>query len=167
MTLKRINQIFGCIMLAFFVYIAWVARTTLRYWMVGATIGPGPGFFPFWIAIILAGLSLYWIVQITIRPGEAMPDGFIPTREGGTKVLVVFADMALFTATANLFGFPIAMFIFLFVMLVVLGHRGLRNTAYHVLFALVGTLFFTYLFGHWLEVSFPKASIGILKSLGL
>ncbi len=167
MTLKRINQIFGCIMLAFFVYIAWLARTTLRYWMVGATVGPGPGFFPFWIAIILSGLSLYWIFQITIGPGEAMPEGFIPDREGGIKVLLVFADMVLFTTTANLFGFSIAMFIFILVMLVVLDHPDLRKGIYHVLFALAGTLFFAYLFGQWLEVAFPKASIGILKSLGL
>ena len=167
MALKRINQIFGCIMLVFFVYIARVARTTLRYWMVGAVVGPGPGFFPFWIAVILAGLSLYWVVQVTIQPGEAMPEGFIPTREGGMKVLLVFADMVLFATTTNFFGFQIAMFIFLFVMLVVLGRRNLRNVFYHVLFALAGTLFFTYLFGHWLEVAFPKASIGILKSLGL
>ncbi len=167
MTLKCINQIFGCIMLAFFVYIAWVARTTLRYWMVGATVGPGPGFFPFWVAILLAGLTLYWIIQITIRPGEATPEGFVPTREGGIKILFVFADMVLFVATANLFGFPVAMFIFLMVMLLALGRRDLLHAIYDMLFALAGTLFFTYLFGRWLEVAFPKTSIGILKSLGL
>jgi putative tricarboxylic transport membrane protein len=166
MTMKRINQLFGCILLIFFLFMGYTARTTLRYWTEGAITGPGPGYFPFWICMILAALSLYWLVQITIRSGEEIPKNFVPSREGGIIILFVFLAMLLFTAIVNQTGFPVAMFIFNVVMVAALGKHNLRNMIYNVIFSLAVTAFFTILFGRWLEVAFPKAEMGIFKALG-
>ena len=127
MSMKRINQLFGCILLTVFLFIAYTARTTLTYWTEGSTIGPGSGFFPFWISMILSALTLYWLIQITIRPGEEMPKDFIPPRHEGMLVLLVFMDLVLFAAIVGYTGFPVAMFIFLMVMVTTLGERTMRN----------------------------------------
>ena len=165
MAMKRFDQLFGCILLIFFLFMAYTARTTLRYWTEGAIIGPGPGYFPFWVCIILAGLSLYWLLQVTVRKGEAMPKDFIPTREGGMLVLLVFLDMIFFTAIVNYVGFPVAMFLFVMGMMTALGKRDLRTIIYDVIFALGVTAFFTFLFGRWLEVAFPQAEIEIFRAI--
>ena len=113
------------------------------------------------------GLTLYWLIQVAIRPGEKMPNDFIPTRHEGILVLMVFMDMVLFTAILDYTGFPVAMFIFLMIMVATLGERTLRSMIYYVIFSGAVTAFFVFVFGRWLEVAFPQTQIGILKALGL
>ena len=167
MWMKRINLLFGCLLLTIFSFMAYTARTTLEYWREGSFVGPGSGFFPFWVSVILAGLTLYWLIQIAIRPGEKMPEDFIPSRRGGMLVLLVFLDLILFTAIMDYAGFPVAMFLFLLVMVAILGERTLRDMIYYAMFSGAVTAFFVIVFGQWLEVAFPKSEIGILKALGL
>ncbi len=167
MSMKRINQLWGLILLIFFLFMAYTARTTLTYWAEGSFKGPGAGFFPFWISMILVALTLYWLIQITIRPGEEMPRDFIPSRREGILVLRVFIYLILFTAVMDYTGFPVAMFIFLMLMMATLGERTPRNIFYYVIFSAGVTAFFSIVFGQWLEVAFPKTDIGILKAMGL
>ncbi len=167
MSMKHVNQIFGSILLLVFVFLAYTARTTLTYWHEGSTIGPGPGFFPFWICTILAGLSFYWLVQVTMRPGEPIPKDFIPDRAAALMFGLTLVAMIVFTAVMTRVGFPVAMFVFNFVMVVALGKRTLRNMIYYTIFSVGVTAFFYFVFGQWLEVAFPKAEIGILKAMGL
>jgi putative tricarboxylic transport membrane protein len=167
MTMKRVNQLWACILLIFFLFMAYTARTTLRYWTVGAIIGPGPGYFPFWVCMILSGLTLYWLIQITMRPGEPMSKDFVPGRHEGMLILLVFVDMVLFAAIVNFTGFPVAMFIFNMVMVAALGERTPRTIIYYAIFAAGVTAFFAIVFGQWLEVAFPKSEFGFLKAIGL
>jgi len=167
MSMKRINQLFGCMLLTIFLFMAYTAHTTLTYWTEGSTIGPGSGFFPFWISMILSALTLYWLIQITIRPGEEMPKDFIPPRHEGMLLLLVFMDMVLFAVIVDYTGFAAAMFIFLMVMVATLGERTLRDMIYYVVFSGAISAFFVIVFGQWLEVAFPKTQIGILKAIGL
>jgi hypothetical protein len=167
MTMKRVNLAFGSILLTFFSFMAYTSHTTLPYWREGSFTGPGSGFFPFWISLILMGLTIYWMIQVAVRPGEEMPDGFIPSRHERILVLLVFADMILFVAIMDFIGFPVAMFLFLLVMVAILGERTLRHLIYYALFSGGVTAFFVVVFGEWLEVAFPKSEVGILKVFGL
>jgi len=167
MSMKRINQLFGCILLTFFMFMAYTARTTLEYWLEGSYIGPGAGFFPFWVSSFLVVLTLYWLIQVTIRPGEEMPKDFIPSRHEGVLVLLVFADLILFVVILDYVGFPAAMFLFLMIMVAILGERTFRHMVYYVAFSVAITAFFVIVFGQWLEVAFPKSDIAILKAMGL
>jgi putative tricarboxylic transport membrane protein len=167
MSMKHVNQIFGCIMLAVFLFLAYTSRTTVTYWSEGSVIGPGPGFFPFWICVILAGLTVYWLVQVTMRPGEAIAKDFFPGRDARLMFGFVFVAMIAFTASMSSIGFPMAMFVFNIVMVSALGKRTRRNMIYYTLFSFGVTAFFYIVFGQWLEVAFPKAEIGILKTMGL
>ena len=156
MSMKRINLVFGCILLTFFSFMAYTARTTLPYWGEGSFVGPGSGFFPFWVSMILVGLTLYWLIQIAIRPGEEVPEDFIPRRREGTLVLLVFIDLIVFAAILDYIGFPVAMFIFLIVMVTILGERTPRSMLYYAIFSVGVTAFFAIVFGQWLEVAFPN-----------
>lgn len=167
MSMKRINLLFGSLLLAFFAFMTYTAYTTLPYWSEGSYTGPGPGFFPLWINLILVGMTLYWLIQVTVRPGEKMPKDFIPAGHVGILVLTVFMDMVLFVAILDYTGFPIAMFFFLMIMVATLGERTLRSMIYYVIFSGAATAFFVFVFGRWLEVAFPQTQIGILKALGL
>jgi putative tricarboxylic transport membrane protein len=44
-----------------FSLIVMVASWSMEYY---SSIGPGPGFFPFWLSLALGLLSIAWIVQI-------------------------------------------------------------------------------------------------------
>jgi putative tricarboxylic transport membrane protein len=167
MTMKHVNQIFGSLLLMVFLFLAYVSRTTVTYWNEGSVVGPGPGFFPFWICVILSGLTFYWLVQVTMRPGEAIAKGFLPDRASGLMFGFVFVAMAVFTAAMSSLGFPIAMFVFNLVMVAALGKRTLRHMIYYTVFSVGVTAFFYVVFGQWLEVAFPKAEIPILKAMGL
>lgn len=165
MTMKRIDQLFGCILFIFFLFLAYKSRTTLTYWGKGAVNAPGPGYFPFWTSVILAGLSLYWFIQVTVKKSEAIPKDFYPGREEGIRILLVFLDMIFFTAIVNYVGFPIAMFLFVMPMVAALGKHDLRSLIYYAIFALGVTAFFVILFGRWLEVSFPQSELEIFKRI--
>ncbi len=167
MTMKHVNQIFGSILLIVFLFLAYNVRTTVTYWSKGSTIGPGPGFFPFWVCMILAGLTLYWLVQVTMRPGEPIPKNFLPDHAAGLMFGLTFVAMIVFTAVMTSVGFPIAMFVFSFVMVSALGKRTLRHMIYYTIFAAGVTAFFYFVFGQWLEVAFPHAEIEILKAMSL
>ena len=166
MSMKHVDQIFGSILLIVFLFLAYNVRTTVRYWTEGSVIGPGPAFFPFWICMILAGLSLYWLVQVTMKPGEAIPKDFLPDRAAGLMFGLTFVAMIVFTAVMTSVGFPIAMFVFNLVMVTALGKRTLRNMIYYTIFSVGVTAFFYIVFGQWLEVAFPKAEIEILRIIG-
>jgi putative tricarboxylic transport membrane protein len=165
--MKRINLFFGCILIAFFAFMAYTAHTTLPYWAEGSFSGPGSGFFPLWISLILVGLTLYWLVQVAIQPGEKVPADFVPSRRGTILVLMVFIDLVVLAAIMDYVGFPVAMFIFLMVMVTILGERSARHILYYTIYSVGITAFFTIVFGKWLEVAFPMSGIGFLKALGL
>jgi hypothetical protein len=148
-------------------FMGYTAHTTLEYWTEGSYIGPGAGFFPFWVSAILVVLTLYWLVQVSIRPSEPMPKDFIPSRHEALLVLMVFADLILFVAILDYVGFSAAMFIFLMIMVALLGERTARHMVYSAAFSLGITAFFVIVFGQYLEVVFPQSQIEILKSMGL
>jgi hypothetical protein len=150
-------------MLLFFLFVAYTARTTLEYWTEGAVIGPGAGYFPFWVCAILSGLTLLWLLQVTISPGEAMPKNFVPSRKRGLLAGLFFINLIFFAAIVRYVGFPVAMFIFVMVIVSLLGKRDLRSIIYYAIYSLAITVFFTFLFGRFLEVSFPSAKIEIFK----
>ena len=167
MSMKQVNLTFGCILLTFFMFMAYTSRTTLPYWREGSFTGPGSGFFPFWISAILSGLTIYWLIQVATRPGEGMPKDFVPARQEGLLLLIVFVNMVIFAAIVDYTGFPVAMFLFLMVMVVTLGERTLRHMIRYAIFSGAITAFFAIVFGQWLEVAFPRTQIGIFKALGL
>ena len=63
------------------VSLVWM-RESLTFSLKDA-LGPGPGFFPFWLSLLGAGLSAVLFVQVTRQPApEGSPSGVLPSRPG-------------------------------------------------------------------------------------
>ncbi len=141
------------------------------YVMVGAfgleyftPIGPGPGFFPFWLGAGLAVVTVVWLVGIYLRPNEPLPEGFFPNRKAVSRLVCVLGGMVLFVLLGESLGFRITMLGFLLGMLFSLGRRSAFVT---IAVALAGSFGSYYLFHDLMGVHLPLATIGFLKNLGL
>ena len=88
--MSRVDTIVWGVLLAFG---AFVIHESLDHKYYGSDFGPGPGFFSFWLGILLMVLSLIQIVMTWRRPAEPLPAGFIPNREGIKRMLSIIGAL--------------------------------------------------------------------------
>jgi putative tricarboxylic transport membrane protein len=158
--MRRVYQIASLVFLAFGVYLVVKSRQMEYY----ANLGPGAGFFPFWLGALLSVLSVIWLVQSSIGPKEPLEEGFIPNRQGIIRLLSVIVALVLFSWVVETLGFQLTMFVFLATLLMTLGRQNLIITA---AVALGGSFGVYYVFTQWLDVTLPASSIEFLQNLGL
>ena len=115
-------------------------------------LGPGPGFFPFWLGVLGVLLTLVLLVQLRLRKAESGTDAITFDRAGTRHVLLVLAGLTAASAALELAGFRLAMFALLAYLLLVLGARRRLAIA---LFAAAGSLGVYYVFYHLLKVPLP------------
>lgn len=122
------------------------------------TLGPGPGFFPFWLGLLGVGLSVGLVWQL--RTGRAdlgdEPLSFDPTAV--RQVVTVIAILAAATLLLDLFGFRLTMLAMIASLLFVL---GIRSTFVVAGFSLVGSFGIYHVFSAWLKVPLPIGALGI------
>jgi putative tricarboxylic transport membrane protein len=158
--MRRVYQLASLVFLAFSIYLVVKSRD-MEYF---AALGPGAGFFPFWLGSLLAVLSIIWLIQVSIGPKEPMKADFIPDRQGVIRVISVVVALALFSWVVETLGFQLTMLIFLATLLIALGRQNLIVTA---AVAIGGSFGIYYVFTKWLDVSLPASSIEFLANLGL
>src|SRR6516164_6823694 len=88
--------------------------TTLGYdnWRAGIAwdeTGPQPGYFPFYLSVVLAGASLYGIVAAYLSRREAI-ETFV-TRAQAKRVMAVFVPTLLFCLATQFLGLYVASFL--------------------------------------------------------
>lgn len=137
---------------------AWLVREALalRYY---TSLGPGAGFFPFWLALLLAVLSVLLLVQsLTGRvvPGEEPPA--LPSTPGALRVAVVTLAIAGTALLLEPLGFRLTMLAFLLILLATLGRQKLWVSA---VVATASAFAAHYLFAVWLGVPLPLGRLGI------
>jgi putative tricarboxylic transport membrane protein len=71
---------------------------------IGQPSAPGPGFFPFWTAIIMAILSL----GLVVRGGAATPSHAISLLTGCRQALLVVVAIAIYTLLLEQLGYIVA-----------------------------------------------------------
>lgn len=158
--MRRVNQVGSLAFLAASLYVVWEA-SALDYM---SSLGPGPGFFPLWLGIALAGLSGAWFLQATLRPAEPMEEGFVPDRGGVIRIASILVALVVLGVVLEIVGFQLATFAFLLFLLIALGRQNLLLT---VLLSALGSFGTFYLFKMWLHVPLPTSSIEFLSNLGL
>ena len=129
----------------------WFVLESLRLSLTDA-LGPGPGFFPFWLGVLGAALSVVLIVQLQVRAAEPGADSISFDRAGTRNVLAVLAGLVAASAVLEVAGFRLAMAALLVYVLVVL---GVRRWAAIALFALAGSFGVHYVFYDLLKVPLP------------
>lgn len=153
MTMRRPYLVTGMALLLLAIFVG-VESLQLRYY---TPLGPGPGFFPFWLAVILGALAIGMLVQATLGQTEPMPSDFFASRVGYLKMGAIVLSLAGTTALLEPLGFRLTMLAVYLFLLCTLGRQGLVVTA---LVALAGSFGVYHLFVRWLNVPLPAGVFG-------
>jgi putative tricarboxylic transport membrane protein len=152
--MKRWYQITSVMSMLVAVFLAREALK-LRYY---TPLGPGPGFFPLWLSILLAILAVAMFWQATFGKPEAMPADFYPDRKGYLRIGAVLAALVGVIVLMGALGFRLAMLGFYLFLLTVLGRQHPLVTG---IIALAGSFGVYYVFVRWLAVPLPIGLFGI------
>jgi putative tricarboxylic transport membrane protein len=158
--MQRIHQGAALSFLAFSAFVVWESWN-LEYY---TPLGPGAGFFPLWLGIAMGGLSLMWLVQVSGGRGRTKEGTFLPGGAGMVRLLSVLIAMVAATLLMDFLGFQVAMFLLLGFLLLIPGRQSIWLT---LVIAVLGSVGVYYLFGGYLDVQLPKASLAFLAGLGL
>jgi putative tricarboxylic transport membrane protein len=154
--MRRVNTIVWGVLLAFG---AFIIHESLGHNYYGSDFGPGPGFFSFWLGILLMAMSLVQIVMTRRRTAEPLPEGFIPNREGIRRMLYIMGTLTASLLMMKYLGFSLTMLGFCIFLLRVLGRR--QSWWLTLLLSVVGSFGMYYLFD-LLQVALPKGPLGII-----
>jgi hypothetical protein len=154
--MKRVNTIVWGVLLALG---AFIVHESLGHNYYGSDFGPGPGFFSFWLGILLMVMSLVQIVMTYRRPADPLPAGFIPNREGIKRMLFVMGALAASLLLMNILGFSLTILVFCIFLLRTLGQR--QSWWLTLTLAVVGS-FGTFSLFRLLQVMLPRGFLGII-----
>jgi len=132
--------------------------TSLGYSLTDA-LGPGPGFFPFWLSAIGIGLTGAMLVQLA--RGRILADAAVevlPSRQAALKAGAVLVALSVAAALLEPLGFRLTMLPFIAGLLLALGARSLLAIA---LTAVAGSFGVFHVFYYWLKVPLPIGALGI------
>ncbi len=121
--------------------------------------GTGPGFFPFWLGIVLAAFSLFrFIISFKEQYNAEEMKPRLPGLRSLGRLGLIMLIMTGFALIMSSLGFIVTVFLFVFSILFVLeGDRLLKSIFYGVMFSAVVFLIFRF----WLEVDLPTGLLGI------
>jgi putative tricarboxylic transport membrane protein len=139
------------------VFGGFIIHESLDHSYYGSDFGPGPGFFSFWLGILLMILSLGQIIATFRRPSKPLPKDFIPGRDGIRRMLSILGALAASLLLMNKLGFSLTMLMFSIFLLRALGRQSWWLT---LLLAVVGSFGTSYLFG-LLQVMLPRGFLGM------
>jgi hypothetical protein len=149
--MRRADQVSGAVLLVFGVGFVVAARQ-YPYWTPN---GPGSGFLPFWVGLVMAVLAAMLLVQATRTTGRG--PAWLPDRRAFVRLITVVAGTALFIALLPVVGMTVGTALFLIGLLRFLeGHGWLVTLGVAVATSAVNWLVFT----HWLSVPFPVGILG-------
>ncbi len=132
--------------------------TSLGYSLTDA-LGPGPGFFPFWLSLI--GIALTGAMLVQLARGSIFADAaveILPNRQAALQAGAVLVALIVAAALLEPLGFRLTMLPFIAGLLLVLGARSLIAVA---LTAVAGSFGVFHVFYYWLKVPLPIGALGI------
>lgn len=88
----------------FLLFGGFVIYESLRLSYYGIDFGPGPGFFSFWLGILVIGLSVIEIGQ-TFRASAPLPEDFIPTWDGVKRIFCLLVALVATVFLMNPLGY--------------------------------------------------------------
>jgi len=151
--MKRPYQVTGVVFLLLAAFIAYEALK-LRYY---THLGPGPGFFSWWLSLILGGLAIVMILQAMFGRSEAMPADFFADRIGYLRIGAVVLALVATIYLLEPLGFSLTMFAVCAFLLYALGRQSFILT---VLVSLASSFGTYYVFDRWLKVPLPRGVFG-------
>jgi len=139
----------GVLFILFGLSVIWESRK-LQYW---SDSGPGPGFFPFWLGIIIvitAFLTLYQTLRQEREKAEQKP--FFAGWEEARKPIFAIGAFIAFIFLVRFTGFYIGAALFIAFIVGFVERRSWAIVAAVTILCLAG---FFYVFDHLLQVQLP------------
>ncbi len=152
--MKTVNLITGAVVLVLVLAMGYEALQ-LRYY---TPLGPGPGFFGVWLAVIGAVLAIGTIVAAARSPAKPLPANFWPESAGWLRMGGVLLGLALLALLLETVGYVIMSFLFLVAVMFVMGER---RVFVNLPVALAGSFGVYYLFVHLLQTRLPAGIFGV------
>lgn len=132
--------------------------TSLGYSLTDA-LGPGAGFFPFWLSLIGVVLSAAILLQVTlVKATEGSAFNLAPDRRSALQAIGVLIALAATAALFESLGYRLTTLMFIVGVLLILGARSPIAIA---LTALAGSFGVFHVFYHWLKVPLPIGAFGV------
>lgn len=150
--MKRPYQVTGLVIVVFAIAVMYESLQLAYY----TKLGPGPGYFPFWVGVIVGMLGSAMVYAATIRGADPLPQDFVPSRSGIIKLAVVLAVLVWTIVMMKPLGFRLTTLVFFGALLPVLGYAKWIKV---ITVSLVGSFGIFYVFDTVLGMSLP---IGIL-----
>jgi hypothetical protein len=151
--MSRLYRVVDCLLLLFGAFIVHLSLQ-LSY---RADFGPGPGFFSFWLGVLIMGLAMIDIVGALRQPQEPLPPGFIPDRDGIRRVLYIVGALVATLFLLRPLGWSLTIFCFSAFLLWTMGRQAWWVT---LIIAFVGSFGTFHLF-RLLQVFLPTGFLGI------
>jgi hypothetical protein len=134
----------------------FVIYESLQIKYYGSDFGPGPGFFSFWLGVLVAALSAIEIVR-TFGKRVPLPADFFPTRSGVARIACLLGALVAVVFLLTRLGYSLTMLLFCGFLLRVLGKQPWWLT---VVLALAGSFGTAYIFRQ-LQVILPGGWLGM------
>ena len=150
--MRRADRIAGAALLALGVSFSVAALKHHAYW--GAN-GPGPGFMPFWLGLVMALLAGALLLG-ALRTADAGP-AWLPTGDGMRRLAVVLGLTTALVVLLNVAGMALGTVLFLVALMRLLDRVPWPTTLGVALsVALANHLIFAF----WLKVPVPVGLLG-------
>jgi len=150
--MRRADQITGIVMLVFSLIIAYTS------WQMPQRVefGPGMGFLPFWLAVLMAVLSVLLLFDATVRKSASSGNPF-PTPQALRNVGMVIAGLGVYIAVLDTAGFAVSTVLYVaYLLAIVQKERWLKT----VVISLLSTGGLYVVFQVLLEVKLPQNIFG-------
>jgi putative tricarboxylic transport membrane protein len=128
--------------------------TSLDYSLTDA-LGPGPGFFPFWLSLIGAVLTVAMLIE-DARSQDVT--SILPNRQALLQGGAVLVALTIAAALLEPLGFRLTMLLFIPGLLLAL---GARSPSAILLTAAAGSFGVFHVFYYWLKVPLPIGALGL------
>jgi hypothetical protein len=150
--MRRADQITGIVMLIFSIIIAYTS------WQMPQRVefGPGMGFLPFWLAVLMAVLSVLLLFDASVRKSVSAGNPF-PTPQALRNVGLVIAGLGVFIAVLPAIGFAVSTVLYIAFLLAIVQKAPWLKSA---IVALLSTGGLYLVFEILLEVKLPKNIFG-------
>lgn len=153
-----IESVVAVILLAFGIVVAYGSYQLGSGW---TTDGPGAGYFPFYVGILICIAGIGVFIQ-TLMAKNKREEAFVD-REQWHRVLSVFIPAVVYVGVVQVFGLYVASAVYIALFMVILGkYKWLKST----IISLSVIVLFFFMFEVWFKVPLYKGSIDLLSVLG-
>jgi hypothetical protein len=152
--MRRLNQIAAIVLV--------VAAVLLGRHAVGlqfyTPIGPGPGFFPLVLCVLLGALAAIHLLQVSFASSVPLSDQFPGTKQTYLRMTGVLAAIGALTALMPFAGFRLSMLAFYVAVFLLCGRRRPFEI---LMLSIVGSFGMHYVLSHYLSTPLPQGLLGI------